>query len=104
MKMLMNRINVVFLGYRVAALAVQMVRHRAMAPFCVRAPSSVKLRFAGLTKQKRRREQTSLILLSVFVWIVVACARPLAAEQQDPRQKVPSQPTPTPVLSSPVAT
>lgn len=85
-----------------APLAVQMVRHRAIAPFCVAVPPCMQRLFAGRAKQERRREPSGLILLSVFVWIVVACGRPLAAEQQDALQKLPSQPTP--VLSSPVTT
>ncbi len=91
-------INILFLGYRMAAFAVQIVRHRGIAPFCVAVPFCMQRPF----EQEKRRAPFRLILLSVFVWIVVACGRPLAAEQQDALQKLPSHPTP--VLSSPVAT
>lgn len=56
------------------------------------------------SETQRRREPFWLVLLSAFVWIVVACGQSLAAEQQDALRKLPSQATPTPVHSSPVAT
>jgi hypothetical protein len=97
-------ISGLFLGHRNAQPATHMVRQRETAPFCVSTPFCIKHVFTYLSSFERRRHPSWLIVIGVFVCICAACGQPAATAQEDSLQKTPSRPTPTPVVSSPVAT